>query len=276
MAPTAAALAVGLVAGSLVVGGPWRDHPANTSASAAEVITGVRVAARTVQAYHAVYTITQRGLAAPVPERTLQAELWFSAPGRYRLDVRDRTHYPSNAWTPTDLRYVAAGTSLYREMPTGCPAGLPDDQCPVPGTSGSRDSTEAPEVADLVVPLDVLVSPRGLTVERTGAVLGRPAVLVETAFARAAPMFPFLRMGGDWRPFFPEDRVELWVDAADWSPLRWTVYPADDPARADWELRFGLPPDPTDRPILDATATETDHAMPTPGGSPRRIRHRVP
>src|SRR6188508_573355 len=42
VAPTAAALAVGLVAGSLVVGGPWRDHPANTSASAAEVITGVR------------------------------------------------------------------------------------------------------------------------------------------------------------------------------------------------------------------------------------------
>ena len=78
-----------------------------------QVITAVRVAARTVQAYHAVFTITQRGLAAPVPERTLQAELWFSAPGRYRLDVRDRTHYPSNAWTPTDLRYVAAGTSLY-------------------------------------------------------------------------------------------------------------------------------------------------------------------
>jgi len=32
VAPTAAALAVGLVAGSLVVGGPWRDHPENISA----------------------------------------------------------------------------------------------------------------------------------------------------------------------------------------------------------------------------------------------------
>jgi hypothetical protein len=263
VAPTAAALAVGLVAGSLVVGGPWRDHPANTSASAAEVITGVRVAARTVQAYHAVYTITQRGLPAPVPERTLRAELWFSAPGRYRLDVRDRTHYPSSAWTPTDLRYVAAGTALYTEAPTGCPAGPPADGCAPTTSDRIPYSTAAPAAADLVVPLDVLVSPRGLTVERTGVVLGRPAVLVETTFARAAPMFPFLQMGGDWRSFFPEDRVELWVDATDWSPLRWTVFPADDPARADWELRFGLPPEPTDTAIIDVTATETDHGTPT-------------
>jgi hypothetical protein len=263
VAPTAAALAVGLVAGSLVVGGPWRDHPASTSASAAEVITGVRVAARTVQAYHAVYTIIQRGLSAPVPERTLQAELWFSAPGRYRLDVHDRTHYPSNAWTPTDLRYVSAGTALYTEAPTGCPTAPAADGCAPTQSYRFPYSTAAPAVADLVVPLDVLVSPRGLTVERTGVVLGRPAVLVETTYARAEPMFPFLQMGGDWRPFFPEDRVQLWVDAADWSPLRWTVFPADDPARADWELRFGLPPEPTDTAIMDVTATETDHGTPT-------------
>jgi hypothetical protein len=264
VAPTAAALAVGLIAGSLVVGGPWRDRfSSNTSASAAEVITGVRVAARTVQAYHAVYTITQRGLPAPAPERTLRAELWFSAPGRYRLDVRDRSRYPSNAWTPTDLRYVTAGTALYTEKPTGCPTGPPAEGCPPTKRNRLPYSTAAPAVADLVVPLDVLVSPRGLTVERTGVVVGRPAVLVETTFARAEPMFPFLQMGGDWRPFFDEDRVELWVDATDWSPLRWTVFPSDDPARADWELRFGLPPEPTETAIMDVVATESDHGTPT-------------
>jgi hypothetical protein len=266
VAPTAAALAVGLVAGSLVVGGPWRDHRSNTSASAAEVITGVRVAARTVEAYHAVYTITQRGLPDPVPERTLEAELWFSAPGRYRLDVRDRTGYPSDDWTPTDLRYVQAGTAVYRESPTGCPSGLPADEC-LPTSSGvvtrhDLYSTEAPLAADLVVPLDVLANARGLTVERTGVVMGRPAVLVATSFARAVPMFPFLQMGGVWRPFFDDDRVELWVDTTDWSPLRWSVFPAEDPARADWELRFGLQPEPTDTAIFDVTATETDHDTP--------------
>jgi hypothetical protein len=263
VAPTAAALVVGLVAGSLVVGGPWRDHPSRTSASAAEVITGVRTAARTVRAYHAVFAITQRGLPAPVPDRTLEAELWFSAPGRYRLDVRDRTRYPSRDWTPTDLRYVEADTAVYTEAPTGCPAGLPADRCPPSNSTRIPYSTAAPLAADLVVPLDVLVSPRGLTVERTGVVLGRPAVLVETSFARAAPLFPFLQLGGDWRPIFPDDRVELWVDATDWSPLRWTVYPADDPARAEWELRFGLQPEPIDTAIIDVTATETDHGTPT-------------
>ena len=264
LAPTAAALAVGLVAGSLVVGGPWRDHRSRTSASAGQVITGVRAAARSVQAYHAVFTITQRGLPEPVPERTLEAELWFAAPGRYRLDVRDRTRYPGRAWTPTDLRYVEADTAVYREAPTGCPMGERADRCPPTSSTRVPYSTAAPLAADLVVPLDVLVSPRGLTVERTdGVVLGRPAVLVETSFARAAPLFPFLQLGGDWRPFFPGDRVELWVDATDWSPLRWAVYPADDPARADWELRFGLQPEPIDTAIIDVTATETDHGTPT-------------
>jgi hypothetical protein len=56
--------------------------------------------------------------------------------------------------------------------------------------------------------------------------------------------------------------VDLWVDARDWSPLRWSVYPAEDPARAAWELRFGLPPEPPDVPVLDVAATEVDHDVP--------------
>jgi hypothetical protein len=99
-------------------------------------------------------------------------------------------------------------------------------------------------------------------VERTGTVLGRPAVLIEMSFARAKPLFPFLQLGGVWRPFFDEDRVELWVDATDWSPLRWTVYPSEDPARADWELRFGLLPESPSTPILDVIATQSDHVRP--------------
>ena len=268
LAPTAATLAVGLVAGSLVVGGPFRDTDSRPSASAAEVIMRVRAAARRVEAYHATFAITERGLSAEVPERTLEAELWFAAPGRYRLDVRDTTRYPSEAWTPTDLRYVESGTAVMTRAPTGCPAILPPGECPTT-RSVVRDrtsySTEAPLAADLVVPLDVLANPRGLTVDRAGVVLGRPAVLVRTTFARAAPLFSFLEIGGTWRPIFPQDRVDLWVDAQDWSPLRWTVLPADDPARADWELRFGLPPEPTDLPILEVAATATDHAAPTDG-----------
>ncbi len=265
LAPLGAALAVGLVAGSVVVGGPWQHPDGHTSASAADVIRRVGVAARQVEAYHATFTIEERGLLPSVPERSLEAELWFATPGRYRFDVHDTTSYPTKAWTPTDLRYVEAGTAVMTKAPTGCPTILLPSECQTTRRV-VRDrfaySTEAPLVTDLVVPLDVLADPRGLTVERTGTVLGRDAVLVQMSFARAAPLFPFLQMGGTWRPFFPGDRVELWVDATDWSPLRWTVYPAEGPERADWELLFGRLPEPSDTPILDVTVTSTDHEIP--------------
>jgi outer membrane lipoprotein-sorting protein len=267
LGPVAAALVVGIVAGSVVVGGPWQDRGTRTKATAGDVGRGVRSAARRVDAYHAVFAITERGLSPSVPTRSLQAQVWFSAPGRYRIDVRDTTSYPSDAWTPTDLTYVENGSATLLSGPSGCPAGLPATPCPPTRTvtqERSPYSTEAPRAADLVVPLDVLANPRGLTVERTGTVLGRPAVLVGMSFARAAPLFPFLELGGTWRSFFPEDRVELWVDATDWSPLRWTVYPSEDPARDDWELRFGLLPELPGTPILDVIATQSDHVRPAP------------
>jgi outer membrane lipoprotein-sorting protein len=263
--PVAAALIVGIVAGSVVVGGPWQGRDARTKATAGDVGRGVRSAARHVEAYHAVFAITERGLSPTVPTRSLEAQVWFSAPGRYRMDVSDTTSYPSDAWTPTDLTYVEDGSATLRIGPGGCPAVLSSTRC-LPTRTATQEqspySTDAPRVADLVVPLDVLANPRGLTVERTGTVLGRPAVLVGMSFARAAPLFPFLQLGGVWRPFFDGDRVELWVDATDWSPLRWTVYPSEDPARADWELRFGLLPEPPGTPILDVIATQSDHVRP--------------
>ena len=269
MAPVAAALAVGIVAGSLVVGGPWQERDGDTSASAVDVIRHVGAAARHVQAYHATFTIEERGLAPAVPIRSLTAELWFAAPGRYRLDVTDITDYPTRAWTPTDLRYVEARTAVMTEAPTGCPKILPPSDCqPTQSVNTDRSpysAAQAPIVTDLVVPLDVLANPRGLTVERTGIVLDREAVLVRTTFDRAAPLFPFLELGGTWRPFFPGDRVDLWVDANDWSPLRWTVYPAGGAQRAEWELLFGRPPEPPDTPILDVAVTAADHDPPAPG-----------
>ncbi|MEP6477438.1 MAG: zf-HC2 domain-containing protein [Actinomycetota bacterium] len=264
--PIAAALLVGVVAGSVIVGGPWQSGGTRTTATAVDVGRGVRAAARHVEAYHAVFAITERGLSIDVPTRSLEAQLWFSAPGRYRLDVRDTTSYPSEAWTPTDLTYVQDGDATLRSGPSGCPSSLPPTRCPPTRTVTQERSPyagAATSVADLVVPLDVLANPRGLAVERTGTVLGRPAVLVRMSFARAAPLFPFLQLGGTWRPFYEGDRVELWVDAADWSPLRWTVYPSQDATRAAWEMRFGRPSESPAIPILDVIATQSDHLRPT-------------
>jgi hypothetical protein len=223
-----------------------------------------RAAARTLDAYHATFAIAERGLPG-APERHLSMQVWFGAPERFRLDIVDLTEYPSAAWTPTDLRFVADGPALYRSGPTGCPSDLPAGTCPptrVTVTERSAFSPRAPLPADLVLPLDVLASTRGITVLGDGTVLGRDAVRVELSFERAAPLFPFLRLGGTWRPFYSEDRVVLWLDARSWFPLRWTVVPSATSDRRAWELRFGLPAEPADRPILDVVVTAIDERPP--------------
>ena len=64
-------------------------------------------------------------------------------------------------------------------------------------------------------------------------------------------MFPFLRIGGTWRPFFERDRVLLWLDATSWLPLRTVVYPSSGRERREWELRYGRTPEEPETPILD-------------------------
>ena len=267
LAPVAAMIAVGIVAGSLAVGGPWQ-RPSTRPLAVADVIRGVRAAANALTSYHASFAITERGLATDVPTRSLSMGVWFSAPGRYRMDVVDHTVYPSSAWTPTDLRAIVDGPTTYRSGPTGCPSDLGSMGCPttraivhqrVPVANGS------PLPADLVLPLDTLSSARGVTVLGGGTVLGRPVIRVELPFDRAAPLFPFIRLGGTWRPFFAEDRVILSLDAQSWFPLRYSVFPSADPARRDWELRFGLAEEPPGRSIFDVSAVAFDEHRP-PGG----------
>ena len=64
-------------------------------------------------------------------------------------------------------------------------------------------------------------------------------------------MFPFLRIGGTWRPFFDRDQVLLWLDANTWLPLRTVVYPSRSQERREWELRYGRAVESPDAPILD-------------------------
>src|SRR4030095_12142727 len=86
-----------------------------------------------------------------------------------------------------------------------------------------------------------------------GTWLARPAVRVEVPFERAEPLFPFLSIGGDWRPFFPNDRVRIWLDERNWFPLRWDVYPATGAERDAWALRFGLPDEPSLRSVFSVS-----------------------
>jgi hypothetical protein len=271
--PVAAALVVGLVAGSIAVGGPLRN-PREDSVAAQRIVKGVRAAARRLAAFQAMYAITEQGMPG-VGTRSFSMDLAFGAPQRYRLDVVDHTSYPPG-WAPTDLTFIQDGTATYRRGPLPCPAVIAAGAClhSRPPVSVARSyQPEAPLPANLILPLDVLGSPRRLTVLATGTVLGRRAVEIQMPFVRAAPLLPFLSLGGTWRPIYPGDRVTVWLDATRWFPLRVTVFPSSVPERRSWEPRFGLGPEDPSTPILDVVATSIRTTTPPqqlfaiPGGA---------
>lgn len=262
LAPAVAALVVGAIAGSLFVGGPWSDDaPERTAALAAEDVTrGVAAAATALRAYEASFTITERGLSPDVPERTLEMRVWFRAPERFRLEVRDATAYPTRT-TPTDLDLVVNGDAWYASSPEPCPKAT----CPQRETSVRNRvpfSSRAPAPTDLVLPLAALADPEDVTVIGRDTALGRAAIVVEEPFERAASLFPFLSIGGDWRPFYPGDRVRIWLDERTWFPLRWEVFPAGGHARDAWAQRFGLLEEPSRRAIFEVEATAVEASGP--------------
>jgi hypothetical protein len=260
--PLVAAAVVGALVGSLVVGGPFggEGERGSSALAATDVANGLLAAAPTLDAYAARFTITEQHLSPDVPERTLDMRVWFDAPERLRLDVRDRTTYPRPT-TPTDLELIVDGSQWYSSGPTACPSS----RCPqreLRIRNRAPFSSSAPAPTDLVLPMTALADPEGVSVLGRGTVLGRPAVEVEIPFERAGSLFPFLSLGGRWRPFFPNDRVRIWLDERDWFPLRWQVFPAPSPRRDAWALRFGLPEEPAADPIFEVAATSVGTKAP--------------
>jgi Putative zinc-finger len=261
LAPVAAALLVGAIAGSLVVGGPW-ERDGGSALAASDVTDGIAAAAVHLDAYQATFAIRETHLSAEVPVRDLTMSVWFEEPERFRLDVVDHTDYPSPA-TPTDLRLVVDDSTWYASGPAPCGTA----RCPL-RESAVRNrlpfSTAAPVPADLILPVSTLTDPDRVTVLGRGTALGRPAVQVEVPFERARPLFPFLEIGGSWRPFYPNDRVRIWLDERSWFPLRWEVFPAAGAERDQWALRFGLPEEPAQQPVFSVTALEVGLRDPDP------------
>lgn len=253
LAPAAAAAVAGLVLGSVLVGGPWQSAEDRPIAAAA-VVRNVRAVAPTLDVFQGTYTIHEFGLSREVPERLFDMEVAFRSPQRFRLDVHDRTIYPSHSWTPTHLRFIQDVTTTFTSGPSGCPGDLPAHVCPrtrAAVTHLSEFSAAAPLPADLVLPVTTFGSATGVEVLGSDRVGDRDAIRVRLSFERAAPMFPFLRMGGTWRPFFERDPVLLWLDARSSLPLRMLVQPSRNPERSAWELRYGLGVESPDEPILD-------------------------
>jgi outer membrane lipoprotein-sorting protein len=262
LAPAIAALLVGLLAGSLVVGGPWRDAERDSMAAlaAADVTDGIAGAASSLDSYEARFSIVERNRAADIPVRQMRMRVWFNAPEQFRMDVIDRTGYPARE-TSNDLQLLVNGDRWYSSAPAPCP--LP--RCPERETSirnRAPFSSHAPAPTDLVLPLVALAEPESFEVLRLGRALEREAVVVEVPWERASSLFPFLSIGGRWRPFFPNDHARIWLDARSWFPLRWRVFPARGPARDQWQLRFGLEEERPRRWIFDVVANSVRLSAP--------------
>jgi hypothetical protein len=178
--------------------------------------------------------------------RTFVADLAFLAPEAFRVKVRDTTDYPSKEWPRNDLLLVTDGRAWRSVGPDPCPqAALPacprDD--PVDHSVANRApfDSRTPMPTDVIVPMTVLAASTRVEVISSGQVAGRDAVAVELDYQDASSLFDYLRFLGSWRPFFPRDRVVLWLDGETWFPLLYEVFPAPGAERSTWASQAGLP-----------------------------------
>ena len=276
--PVAACFAVGLLLGSVLVGG-WRSTP---SPAAAQVPEHVAAAQFEVTSLSATISITERGWNAQVPERSFVGTIDYQAPEALALHLVDETAYPSAEWVANDVDLVRRDLQWWARGPRDCPSTAQ------PGCTSVDPRLEvidhlAPYDDGAAVPLDLVVPVRSFlrASEPTGlgerTIGGRDAVGVEVSAAQVAPLLDGLRPAGNLRQFFPSDVVSLWLDAGSWTPVRIEVRASDDPDRRTWAVNRGYVDQPGDEVLLvsvdDATVgagVASERLQPAPDGGVRR------
>jgi hypothetical protein len=254
-----AAIAAAATAALLVgAGAPWLERPTDT-AEADEIVSEIRAAARSLTTYRATYRIVERGWDQRIDERRMLARVWFKAPESFRIEIDDRTAYPSSAWPSNDVSIVARPDRYWISEPVSCPVEA------LPSCSGSGERRESTALrrapfdgstrfpTDVAVPLETVAASRGFEIEGVGTVAGRRAVRLELSYRDAVPLVASLEGGGSWRPFHPLDRVDLWIDASTWFPLRYRIISGDSAERVEWARANGVTEGPGEV-VLDVTA----------------------
>ena len=267
---TALAAATGVVLGLVLTsGGLVPIGRVNNAALASEIPHELVRAASGLSAYQATFDITESNWTKAVPHRTFVANLDFMAPESFRVRVKDTTHYPSSSWPSNDLALVTDGRNWEVTGPDPCPSvSLP--ACPTDGPV-KRSIVDRPPFdaraampTDVIVPMTVLAASDKVVVDGPDTVAGRDAVAVELSYQDASPLFQYLTFLGSWRPFFPQDRVVVWLDRGTWFPLQYKVFPAPGRERSLWATQMGLPPESSDQPVFQATARSLSTSPPPP------------
>jgi hypothetical protein len=259
-----AAFLVGVLATVVALGGLVLRAP--KPALATEIPQRIADASSEVTAYRAVFDLTERGFQTLVPVRRFTAEVAFSAPERFRAEIKDLTRYPTVKWPRND---IVLGVDRSRWVITGpavCPRqGLP--QCftgdRLPRVVDGREPFDADAVlpTDIVLPLRTLGGTERVVLAGKGKVGDREVVRVRLAYRDALPLFAYLQAGGSWRPYFPRDEVTLSLDAQSWFPIAYEVRATGAPERAMWSATQGLGPEPEGSVLFSARVRSLDQRV---------------
>ncbi len=224
-AVSAAATIALLWSSTWIGGGP----PADT-AQAASIARQIRRAARDLHGYSARFEVVERNWSSTVPVRHFEATVGFHPPERFELAVQDLSP-ETQGYIGQDYSLIA-GANRWRSSVSDQPLISHVNRQPFDGTAFIP--------TDVILPLESVASAPGL--ERIGeSVIGRrDAFGVRVPFVVAAPLVRSLDPFSLWRPFYPTDEVEVWLDAETWFPLRFTVRAAGSDDRALWAARSGL------------------------------------
>jgi hypothetical protein len=245
--PAAACLVVGLLIGSVLVGG-WRTTP---TPAAAQVPERVAAAQFDVASLSAELEIVERGWNEQVPSRTFAGTIDYQAPETLAMHLVDTTAYPTDDWVANDVDLVLHDRQWWARGPRACPSAAqpgctsPDPRLAVIDNVSPHDDGAALPL-DLVVPVRSFLrspEPRSLGAR---TIDGHDSIGVEVSAAQVAPLLDGLRPAGNLRELFASDVVSLWLDATTWTPLRFEVRASDDPDRRTWAIDRGYVERPGD------------------------------
>lgn len=282
--PAVACLVVGVVIGSVLVGG--LRGPSDPAA--AQVPERVAAAQFAVDSLSSRIEIHERGWHAAVPARTFSGTIDYQAPDRLGLHLEDTTTYPTDAWVPNDVDVVRTADQWWTRGPRDCPgAAQPGCAAPEPRLVVIDDtgpfSDAAPVPLDLVVPVRSFQRSPEPPPLGTRTIDGREAVGVEVTAAQLSPLLDGLRPAGNLRQLFAADEVDLWLDATSWTPLRIEVRASADPDRRTWAIDHGYVDQPGDailtvelRDVRVNEGVDADRIGPAPEGGVRRNAGFVP
>lgn len=222
----ASALTTALLAGALSIPG-GRDRV--DVASASEIVSQIRAAARHTTRYHATFDVRERGWDVDVDERRLEVSVWYRAPELLRVEAHDLTSYPPGNRTPNDALLITNETRAYVRQRQPCPpptlSGCSAPARPTSRLTRHRQPLEGsfPNITDIVLPLETLASADGIDVLGLGGeILGRQTIRVRLPFWQGHVLASAVRPASP-RTFDPAASVDLWLDAESWFPLRFTI-----------------------------------------------------